>query len=451
MEFSLHELVGLGVTSALAIVLYLWKESFVPRAGTWIEELSGQVISCIFLFYLVLCAYFQEYKRRVGGSWWRFDRAAYLFGSWLFSAKRQPPNADEVHCSDVRYYAMRYGYCLEEHDVLTDDGFILQVFRVYRAEAKDRAATFKPVLIQHGLFQSAGIFVSNQEDSITFYLADQGFDVWLGNNRGVVPKHQALHAGERQFWDWSLDELGKYDFPALVHFVCAQSQHEKCTYIGHSQGNAQAFLGLSHDPAIGNKINLFVALAPAYLVGPVNHWALQYMVNQPRDAFVRFFGTKAFIPIMNVVQDYAPAWFFESLAYNMFHYLFNWGDSLWHSHNKPKYFQFTPKPTSVKLIMQWAENLRVGRLCPFGETEAYNPHNITCPVALFYGKRDTLVHGARLEAELREKGKVNLVHAEGVELYEHMDLIWAADAREKVWVKINGLLAETHAVRAPSA
>jgi hypothetical protein len=35
------------------------------------------------------------------------------------------------------------------------------------------------------------------------------------------------------------------------------------TYIGFSQGTAQAFAGLSINPALNEKINLFIALAPA--------------------------------------------------------------------------------------------------------------------------------------------------------------------------------------------
>jgi lysosomal acid lipase/cholesteryl ester hydrolase len=43
------------------------------------------------------------------------------------------------------------------------------------------------------------------------------------------------------------------------------------TYIGFSQGTAQAFAALSIHPLLNNKVNLFVALAPATSpVGKVN-------------------------------------------------------------------------------------------------------------------------------------------------------------------------------------
>lgn len=37
--------------------------------------------------------------------------------------------------------------------------------------------------------------------------------------------------------------------------------------MGHSQGNAQAFIGLSQHPQLADKIELFVALAPAFYIG----------------------------------------------------------------------------------------------------------------------------------------------------------------------------------------
>ena len=42
-----------------------------------------------------------------------------------------------------------------------------------------------PVLIQHGLFSSAETWVLNKENSVAFRLAEAGYDVYLGNNRGT--------------------------------------------------------------------------------------------------------------------------------------------------------------------------------------------------------------------------------------------------------------------------
>ena len=40
-----------------------------------------------------------------------------------------------------------------------------------------------PILMIHGLLQSAGAYCTNDNDSLAFYLCKAGYDVWLGNNR----------------------------------------------------------------------------------------------------------------------------------------------------------------------------------------------------------------------------------------------------------------------------
>jgi len=126
-----------------------------------------------------------------------------------------------------------------------------------------------PILIMHGLFQSSGVFVTSGVDSLAFVLADAGFDVWLGNNRCVEKRHDQYKTHQYEFWDWSIDELAKYDFPSLIDYVLQATKFEQLVYIGHSQGTSQAFLGLHFNSQISSKIRCFVALAPALYIGPL--------------------------------------------------------------------------------------------------------------------------------------------------------------------------------------
>jgi lysosomal acid lipase/cholesteryl ester hydrolase len=71
----------------------------------------------------------------------------------------------------IKFY--RYGFIFEEHTIVTEDHFILRMHRIYK-EGEQSKPTFSPVIVQHGLFQSSGIFVLNEEDSLAFYLAEQG-------------------------------------------------------------------------------------------------------------------------------------------------------------------------------------------------------------------------------------------------------------------------------------
>jgi lysosomal acid lipase/cholesteryl ester hydrolase len=78
------------------------------------------------------------------------------------------------------------------------------------------------VLMQHGSMQSGESWVmdANVNMELPFFLADIGYDVWLGNNRGAGRplysghKHYSPVEDSKQYWDFSFPEMGKYDLPA---------------------------------------------------------------------------------------------------------------------------------------------------------------------------------------------------------------------------------------------
>eukprot|EP01118_Nematostelium_gracile_P007348 TRINITY_DN2393_c0_g1_i1.p1 TRINITY_DN2393_c0_g1~~TRINITY_DN2393_c0_g1_i1.p1 ORF type:complete len:425 (-),score=103.16 TRINITY_DN2393_c0_g1_i1:5-1279(-) len=396
---------------------------------TYLMGMAAQIISLAFLTILVFCAMIKNYDLQ--NMWWRIDKWLVVFYETIKSSIGNPDEEEIV--MNERYYAERYGYRFEEHDVVTKDGHILRMHRVFKA-----GSDMKPLILQHGLFQCSGIFMMNEKDSLAFYLAERGFDVWCGNNRGIFEGHTHLDTNDDEYWDWSIDELGKYDFPAFLQYVRNFRCVDKVSYIGHSQGNAQAFLGLHHDPELASKLNLFVAIAPAFHIVAPKNWALQLMPTMTRDIFFTLFGKKSFVPIMYLLQKKLPAAMFGFLGYNMFKYLFNWNDSFWAPNRKNKYFLHTPRPTSCKVLQHWSDAMKLGGVHPYMENKICNV-DIRCPIALFYSTDDSLVHGDGLVNDLRQKN-VNLIHAERMQDYEHMDLVWAKDSGEKVFSKLVDVL-----------
>ena len=74
---------------------------------------------------------------------------------------------------------------------------------------------------------------------MAFFFADQGFDVWMNNSRGN--RHSRFHRyhdpdHDAEFWDFSFQELGKYDQPAVIDYILKTTGVPNLTYIGHSQG-----------------------------------------------------------------------------------------------------------------------------------------------------------------------------------------------------------------------
>ncbi|KAH1374406.1 hypothetical protein KXX50_002001 [Aspergillus fumigatus] len=153
---------------------------------------------------------------------------------------------------DVRYYARRVGLDVETFKVQTEDGFIITLWHVFnpqeytplseeergprgpdvftgrrRPNASGRNQRY-PVLLVHGLLQSAGAFCVNDDDSLAFYLCKAGYDVWLGNNRcGMTPEHTTLSTGDPRMWTWNIRQMGVLDLTALVSRVLFETGFEK--------------------------------------------------------------------------------------------------------------------------------------------------------------------------------------------------------------------------------
>jgi lysosomal acid lipase/cholesteryl ester hydrolase len=107
---------------------------------------------------------------------------------------------------------------------MTDDGYYLHLFNV---RAPTILADAPAIFFQHGIAADADTWVRNKitENNPAIRAAKEGYDVWLGNNRGskYSRKHKTLDADVdyKQYYDYSFYELGEHDLPAMVDYVRA--------------------------------------------------------------------------------------------------------------------------------------------------------------------------------------------------------------------------------------
>lgn len=155
---------------------------------------------------------------------------------------------------DVLELIRTAGYKCESHSVETEDGYILKVHRI---PPNNHMAKRSAVFLMHGLLAaSADYVVTGPKLALAYYLADAGYDVFMGNARGNKHsmKHKTFSSNSKAFWTFSWHEIGYYDLPAMLDCVLRVTKTSKLLYVGHSQGTTSLLVLLSRRPEYNKKI-----------------------------------------------------------------------------------------------------------------------------------------------------------------------------------------------------
>lgn len=123
------------------------------------------------------------------------------------------------------------------------------------------------------------------------YLADVGYDVWLGNTRGTrySNKHVRFDTDERKYWDFSWADMGYYDLPAMIDHILAVTKQEQLFYIGYSKGTTMFFVMCATRPEYNDKIRLMSALAPMSYMSHVSSPVIMFLKTIWRSLKVNVF------------------------------------------------------------------------------------------------------------------------------------------------------------------
>jgi len=111
-------------------------------------------------------------------------------------AKKRAITSPIAKASDFVELCEIYGYYAEEHIVQTQDGYLLGVHRLgWRKGEEDEKVNQgegsiqkKVVYLHHGLMMNSEVWVclTEEERCLPFVLLDQGYDIWVGHNLGVL-------------------------------------------------------------------------------------------------------------------------------------------------------------------------------------------------------------------------------------------------------------------------
>lgn len=353
-----------------------------------------------------------------------------------------------------------FGYEAEEHVVKTKDGYLLGIHRIGGPKGSnwrmDPPEVPRPVIyLHHGLLMNSEIWVSNIDPSkcLPFLLADMGYDVWLGNNRGnkYSRKHVSLHASSNLFWNFSIDDFALYDIPDTIDYILYIVGLKTLAYIGFSQGSAQALASLSINPELNNKISILIALAPAIAPPGLRNHIVDSLMRASPSLMYLFFGRKAILMSTAFWQNIMyPPLFVRTIDASL-SFLFNWKGKNISYAQKLAAYPHLYSYTSVKSVVHWFQIIQNGRFHMYDDefestfnknkrfyrVASFPTQNIITPVVLLYGKSDSLVDVEVLLSELPK----DTIHI-GVDNYEHLDMLWGNHVNTAIFPYIFTTLSE---------
>ena len=127
--------------------------------------------------------------------------------------------------------------------------------------------------------------------SFPYTMAKEGYDVWVGNNRG---NRFTNNNGQEGFWDYVFDHLAKYDITAIVNSVLSHSSSESLVFVGHSQGSLQLLSALSEGYIEESKIKSYIGLGPILSIyNNKSSFVIQMITKIPLIEFLLKLGFKS--------------------------------------------------------------------------------------------------------------------------------------------------------------
>ena len=161
----------------------------------------------------------------------------------------------------------------DEGFAATADGWMIGIRRV-RPETPDPGKL--PVVLCHGLGLN-GTFWTITDNHLPSQLAAKGYEVFIVDMRGSGASHRVGMKGkinqvlrqtpirEAGGRSWTVDDEARYDVPAILDYVRAETGSNRVNWVGHSLGGMLMFPFLEFSPQ-SDRIANFVDMGGVAMV-----------------------------------------------------------------------------------------------------------------------------------------------------------------------------------------
>ncbi len=363
------------------------------------------------------------------------------------------------------------GFPCEEHKVITQDGYILGVFRIPHGRKNSTSSPGRPVLLQHGLLDAATTWVMNfPEQSLGFILADAGYDVWLGNMRGNYYSRAHVKYNpnrDEAFWDFSWDDMARDDLPSMIYYILNATSDTQLAYVGHSQGTMIAFAEFGRPMGdLQKNVSFYGALAPvahlAHTKSPIRY--LAGASKELEKYWHLLFGRNEFLPSSKIVKwlaQYAceEAFFDRLLCENILFLICGPEKKNLNVTRVPVYSAHEPDGTSVKNMIHYAQAIHSQQFqaYDYGSPEKnqlhynqttpplYTIRPMQIPTAVFSGGEDWLADPD--DVTYIFDNLQSLVFKKYIPDYNHLDFVWALTANTIIYQDLLKLIQQYHPMK----
>uniref|UniRef100_T1J802 Lipase n=1 Tax=Strigamia maritima TaxID=126957 RepID=T1J802_STRMM len=340
------------------------------------------------------------------------------------------------------------GYSGETHTVSTNDGYKLILHRIPFGKNKPQEPGV-PVLIMHSAFCGSSSWLDNLEDSLGYILADEGFDVWLGNVRGNEgSEHISYGRDDAEFWDFSWEEIAEKDLTALIDYVRNVTKYEKVLYIGESLGTLIGF-ALFSSPEYDNKVAGFVAMSPILNAKYVTTISGKILVNNfNKIQFIsNIFGSSQVRLYPERLKTIIATFCTHPTLCNFFYTIITgYSPNLYNVSRFPVYTFHCSESVSAKTLRHGHQlhSSQILAKYDYGKTKnlekygsitppIYNTSKITTPIALITSANDP--YATPINAQLTARNLTNVIAFEIVPeiLFNHVNFMWSHPAKPLIY------------------
>ncbi|KAH7835637.1 hypothetical protein Vadar_028228 [Vaccinium darrowii] len=341
----------------------------------------------------------------------------------------------------------RYNYPCSDHKVQTKDGYVLGLHRVSSIAGELRGERGPPVLLLHGLFMAGDAwFLGSMNQSLGYFLADHGFDVWVGSVRGTrwSHGHVSLSEKDKEFWDWSWEELALYDVAAMLQYVNSIS-NTAVFVVGHSQGTIMSLAAFT-EPDIVKMVAGAALLCPITYLEHVSSPLVLRLVSMHLDQVILALGIHQLNFKSDILAEIVDSACDGHVDCNDLITSITGPNCCLNISQVDFFLEYEPHPTSSKNFNHLFQMIRkgtfarydYGRVKNFRRYGHFKPPSFdlgripkSLPLWMGYGPKDALADMTDFQHTLRElKSQPELLYLEN---YGHIDFLMSVTANRDVY------------------